>query len=126
VIVADREDIGTIRIASSILGTPGNSHSGWPSISGDGRYVAFSTVAPSLTNNNATSSRSYAVVGDVVEGIVSLASVRSGNGSPVSTGTFVNYRQVLSEDGNVVAFVPDVGDNGMGAAGWQVYARPRP
>jgi hypothetical protein len=57
---------------------------------------------------------------------VSLASVRSGNGSPVSTGTFVNYRQVLSEDGNVVAFVPDVGDNGMGAAGWQVYARPRP
>jgi Tol biopolymer transport system component len=126
VIVVDRNDVGTYRIASAISGTAGNGASGWPEMSGDGRYVAFSTIARSLTNNNATSSRSYAVVGDVVAGTVSLASLRNGDGLPVSTGTYVIDRQVLSEDGNTIAFVPDVGDTGMGSAGWQVYARPRP
>ena len=90
VIVVDRNDIGTYRIASSILDVAGNGHSGWPEISGDGRYVAFSTIARSLTNNNATSSRSYTVVGDVVEGIVTLASLRNGDQMPVSTGTYVD------------------------------------
>ena len=126
VIVVDRNDIGTYRIASSIAGVVGNSHSGWPKISGDGRYVAFSTVAPSLTSNNATSSRSYAVVGDLVAGTVTLASVRAGDGVPLSTGTFVNDSQALSEDGSTIAFVPDNSGTGLGAAGWQVYARPRP
>jgi Tol biopolymer transport system component len=126
VIVVDRNDPGSYRIASAILGTAGNGHSGWPQISGDGRYVVFSTTAPSLTNNNATPSRPYVVVGDVDEGIVTLASVRSGDGLPVSTGTFVNEGQALSEDGNTLAFVPDAGGTGMGAAGLQVYARPRP
>ena len=79
-----------------------------------------------LTNNNATSSRSYTVVGDVVAGTATLASVRSGDGLPVSTGTYVVDRQALSEDGNTLAFVPDSSGTGMGVAGLQVYARPRP
>jgi hypothetical protein len=126
VIVVDRNNIGTYRIASAIAGTAGNSHSGWPKISGDGRYVAFSTIARSLTNNNATPSRSYAVVGDVVAGTVTLASLRNGDGLPVSTGTYVVDRQALSEDGSTLAFVPDASGTGMGVAGLQVYARPRP
>ncbi len=126
VIVVDRNIVGTYRIASSILGVAGNSHSGWPQISGDGRYVAFSTIARSLTNNLATSSRSYTVVGDLVAGTVTLASLRNGDQMPVSTGTFVNDRQALSEDGSTLAFVPDDSGTGMGVAGLQVYARPRP
>jgi Tol biopolymer transport system component len=126
VIVVDRADPGTYRIASGIQGTAGNGHSGWPEISGDGRYVVFSTTAPSLTNNNGTPSRPYVVVADVDEGSVTLVSVRSGDGLPLSTGTFVNDSQALSEDGTTIAFVPDNSGTGLGAAGWQVYARSRP
>jgi len=125
VVVRDRNVNGVIDIASMNSGIPGDANSGWPKMSGDGRYVAFSTIAPSLTNNLATPSRPHVVVADVVEDIVTIASTRS-DGDPVWAGTFVNGQHALSEDGTTIAFVPDTQDMGMGMFGAQVFATPRP
>jgi Tol biopolymer transport system component len=55
VFVHDRQTGQTSRVSVASDGTEGNSHSGWPSISADGRTVAFeswaSTLVPGDTNN---------------------------------------------------------------------------
>jgi Tol biopolymer transport system component len=48
VFVRDRQTDTTTRVSLATDGTQGNSASGWPSISADGRYVAFQSAASNL------------------------------------------------------------------------------
>jgi Tol biopolymer transport system component len=48
VFVHDRQTRETTRISVASDGTEGNNHSWWPSISGDGRFVAFQSLASNL------------------------------------------------------------------------------
>jgi Tol biopolymer transport system component len=127
VVVVDRNNPGTLINASMILGEPGNGHSAWPEISGDGRYVLFSSAAPSLTNNLANTSQPYLVVRDIPENYATIASLKP-NGTEISTGTFVNDEHALSEDGKTIAFVAnyDVMNGSQPQFGNQVFAAPRP
>jgi Tol biopolymer transport system component len=127
VVVVDRNNPGTLINASMILGEPGNGHSAWPEISGDGRYVLFSSAAPSLTNNLANASQPYLVVRDIVENLTTVAS-RHADGTEVPTGTSVNEEHVLSEDGTTLAFVAnyDLMNASSPQFGNQVFAARRP
>jgi Tol biopolymer transport system component len=124
VIVADR-NLQTYVVASTNLGVVGDGHSAYPEISDDGRYVAFSTLAPSLTNNLATGSRPYLVVRDLVEENTSIASLRA-DGTEAWTDTGLNDQHALSEDGTTVAFVGDYNVVSTGQFGYQVFAVARP
>lgn len=123
VVVQDR-DSSARYIASATLGVPGDGGSVWPRISGDGRYVAFSTHAPSLTNNLATPSEAYVVIGDILESNLTIAS-RRPNGAEVSAGVFANSGHALSADGATLAFTADYNAVIGGALGNQVFATPR-
>jgi Tol biopolymer transport system component len=124
VLVADRIAHSYV-VASMNLGTLGNGNSGYPEISGDGRYVMFSSIAPSLTNNQATAFAPLVVVRDLVEENTSVASLRS-NGTEASAGTFVNDQHAMSEDGATIAFVSDYNVMAGQQFGYQVFAAPRP
>jgi Tol biopolymer transport system component len=124
VLVADRNAHSYV-VASRDLAALGDGRSAYPQLSGDGRYVMFSTLAPSLTGGLGASSRPYAVVRDLVAETISVASVRS-DGTGVETGTFVNDQHALSEDGSTLAFVADYNVLATGMFGYQVFAAPRP
>jgi Tol biopolymer transport system component len=127
VVVLDRNNPATLINASVNLGAPGNGRSAWPEISGDGRYVLFSSEAPSLTNNLATIFETYLVVGDVVEHVTRVAS-RRANGSEVPTGNSVSEDHALSKDGSTIAFAAnyDLVNGSAPQFGKQVFASQRP
>lgn len=52
IFVFERSTLSTSRISVSSMGTEGNGDSERPSISGDGRYVAFQSVASNLVAND--------------------------------------------------------------------------
>ena len=79
-----------------------NSESFEPTLSGDGRIVAFSTGASNLTAGVSGTSTINVVRRDLTAGtntLVSLGSVGSGAGSGVG-----GSKPSLSEDGNRLAF----------------------
>jgi len=53
VYVHDLQTKQTSRVSVSSAGAQGNGYSGWPSISGDGRYVAFASEATTLAPGSA-------------------------------------------------------------------------
>lgn len=89
----------TIRVSVSDSGEPGNDHSGHPSISADGRYVAFESLADNLVADD-RNRVSDVFVRDVVAGTTALASVtasgRRGNGA--------SSAPEISNDGRIVVF----------------------
>jgi len=112
-------------VASSHLGVVGDGSSAFPEISGDGRYVMFSTAARNIINDPALPNQIYLVVHDLVGNNNSIASVRS-DGSAVWTGTGLNDQHALSEDGTTLAFVVDYPVISTGNFGYQVFAAPHP
>ena len=117
VMVADRLNPGTATIVSTSTNGAADGDSSWPHISGDGRYVLFSTYARNLTERP-NSSAPYLVLRDLVGG-VSTPAGHSVNGAiqPLSTsgGFDGGATHAISRDASTIAFVP----------GDQVYAEPR-
>jgi Tol biopolymer transport system component len=94
---------GTItRVSVSSNGTEANGLSGSPSISSDGRYVAFSSSATNLVPGNPFG-YTNAYVHDMVTGATTRMSVDS-NGSP---GNVDSYSAAISSDGRYVLFSSD-------------------
>jgi hypothetical protein len=124
VVVVNRNFPGEYKLASSIQGIPGNGHSGWPEISGDGRFVVFSTIAPSLTNGLGSLGHPYTVVADIQEDYLYVASI-GVNGDEVQAGTFPNENHAISEDGRRIAFVADYNFVVGGGFGNQVFTLNR-
>jgi Tol biopolymer transport system component len=99
VFVRDRVAGTTSRVSVSSTGKQANGGSGAPSVSGDGRYVAFSSVASNLVPGDPHRDLDV-FVRDRVAGTTSRVSVSS-------TGTEANgesRRPSVSADGRYVAF----------------------
>jgi Tol biopolymer transport system component len=102
IVVRDRQD-GTERILSiGVTGAPANGASRTPSISGDGRLVAFSSAATNLlagADPNGASPDIYTA--DVASGIVHRISAPTG---PVSVPLGSSVSPTVSATGRFVAF----------------------
>jgi len=89
----------TIRVSVDTTGNEGSQQSAEPSISGDGRYIVFSSTADNLVPGD-TNNTSDVFVHDVVTGVTSRVSVdilgNEGNRSSDSAD--------ISVDGNFIAF----------------------
>ena len=101
VFVHDRKAGRTARVSVSSAGTEGDSASGGPVISSDGRYVAFDSSATNLAPTDANGHAPDVFIHDLRSGETTLVSVDSagvqGNDSSASPA--------MSSDGRYVAFV---------------------
>jgi Tol biopolymer transport system component len=99
VFVYDRVNGTQELISISTGGTSGNNQSGWPHLSGDGRFVCFDSYASNLFNGD-TNGGSDALVRDRLTGITELASVNS-LGIQANAGSGNTH---ISPDGQFVLF----------------------
>lgn len=90
----------TSLVSSTATGTQGNGGSGGPSISADGRYVAFESGATNLTSTPDTNGLTDIYVKDTLTGTVARASLTSTNGEPNNESTYPS----ISGDGRFVVF----------------------
>jgi Tol biopolymer transport system component len=102
VFVHDRNTGQTVRVSVDSSGNQGSGRSDWPSISGDGRYVAFSSLAPDLVPGD-TNDRSDIFLHDLETGETSRVSVDSG-GNQLPSLSSGWYTHAVSFDGRYVAF----------------------
>lgn len=100
IFVRDRLLGTTERISVALGGGPGNGGSRWPSLSGDGRYVAFESAASDLVVGDDNGSIDV-FVRDRLAGTTTLVSVTAA-GLPADNGGF---EPQLSADGRWVAFL---------------------
>jgi Tol biopolymer transport system component len=99
VFVRDRRNHSTALVSVGLTGTPGDQDSLGPSISADGRYVAFYSFASNLVG--ADKNTSYDVfVRDLLTHATSLASMDNGG----AQGNADSGSASLSADGRYVAF----------------------
>ena len=97
--VHDRQTATTTRVSVTSGGAEGQDSSYAPTLSGDGRFVAFTSRAPNLVSGDINSA------GDVVwrdqqGGTMSLVSIATGR----AQGNGDSYIGSISADGRVVAF----------------------
>lgn len=95
---AQDPDAGVERISVGAGGVQANSESYEPSVSGDGRVIAFSSGASNLTAGVSGTSTINVYRRDVVAGTNTLV---TANGAGTGVG---GARPMLSEDGNRLAF----------------------
>lgn len=91
---------GVTVLVSVSDGEPGNDYSVEPTISADGRYVAFTTWATNLTDSDTNGSELDVVVKDMETGTISLVSVDSRERQKRRNSFF----PVISGDGRHVSF----------------------
>jgi Tol biopolymer transport system component len=102
VFVHDRISGNTSRISVATAGTQGNNHSQNPSISRDGRYVAFQSDASNLVTSD-TNTAPDIFVHDQTTGETTRISVASSG----AQGSSSSNRPSISGDGQYVAFQSD-------------------
>jgi len=103
VFVHDRQTGTTVRASLSNGGQEGNGGSQLPSISANGRFVAFTSVATNLVAGDANGSED-AFVRDLVAGTTERVSVATG-GAEADAGTFSLLNPpMVSADGRRVVF----------------------
>lgn len=100
VFLRDLESMRTDQVSRDSLGTQGNGPSYYPSLSWDGRLVAFYSLASNLVPADLNSA-SDAFVVDRTTGTVTRASVDT-SGSEGNDGSY--YRPFISSDGQSLAF----------------------
>ena len=99
IFVHDRQTGVTTRVSVDSSGSQGNSPSNYPSISGDGRYVALMSWASNLVPGDPNGAQDV-LVHDRQTGATERASVDSSG----SQGDFDTIRGSISGDGRYVAF----------------------
>ena len=102
VFVHDRSTGDTTRVSVDSSATQGNDHSHEPSISADGRYVAFSSMASNLVTGD-TNGATDIFVHDRTTGTTTRVSVDSS----ATQGNDHSYEPSISADGRYVAFWSD-------------------
>jgi Tol biopolymer transport system component len=125
VFLRDRLMGTTELISADANGFQGNAGSAAPSISADGRFVAFSTSATNLiVGGDHNSSASDVLVRDRQNGTIELVSVASG-GTQANSGSVSSTRS-LSADGRYVQFWTNATNLVAGSpAGGQMFLRDR-
>ncbi len=122
VFVTDRQTGQTTLVSMGLLGIQGNSESVEPSISADGRYVAFESYA-----SNLISADSNGAVDIFVRDLISGTTTRVSVGVNSSQADRDSYAPSISADGRYVAFT-SLATTLMsgGSNGWvHVYIRDR-
>lgn len=99
VFVRDRQTGTTTRVSMSSSGAQGNGASDQPSISADGRYVAFRSAATNLVTGD-TNAKTDIFVKDLQTGTLTRASVSSSGAQSNNTSD----SPAISGDGRYVAF----------------------
>jgi Tol biopolymer transport system component len=99
IFVRDRQDGITLRVSVASNGAQANSHSYDPSISADGRFIAFGSVASNLVTGD-TNGVPDIFVRDRQDGITTRVSVAS-NGAQANIDS---YNPSISADGRYIAF----------------------
>ncbi len=99
VFVHDRQNASTVRASVSWLGGAASGHSVSPKLSLDGRYLAFSSIAPDLIAFDSNDSADV-FVRDLQSGVTERVSL-DFNGLE---GTGHSWLPSISDDGRVVAF----------------------
>lgn len=89
----------TTRVSVSSEGTEGDSFSGYPSVSGDGRYVAFHSDATNLVEGD-----SNGVIDTFVHDRVGRRTSRVSVSGAGGEGRLDSWNASISADGRVVAF----------------------
>jgi Tol biopolymer transport system component len=105
VFVHDRQTGVTTLVSVSSIGTQGNSASRYPSISADGRYVAFNSDASNLVAGD-TNNKGDIFVHDRQTGVTTRVSVDSA-GTQATGGNAGGGSPSISSDGRYVAFDSD-------------------
>jgi len=106
------------RNGTAALSTGGNGGSTAPSISGDGRFVAFvSNATDLLPAGSPTVTGQQIYVHDRQLGVTSLVS-RNNSGAPATAGS-INISPSVNGNGRFIAFISDA--TNLGATGTQVY-----
>jgi hypothetical protein len=118
-------------VSVSLTGGPANGASGSPSLSGDGRYVAFASLATNLTVDAVPPGKKQIYVRDMLLGVTTLVSRSSGASGLI--GDEDSSVPKISNDGVYVAFqslsnlldgVPAGGDdNDTGPNSADIYRR---
>ena len=99
VFVYDRQTGATMRVSVGAGGNQANAASSAPSVSADGRYVAFASLASNLVPGD-TNSASDVFVRDRQTGVTTRASVNDSG----LQGNNSSWEPSLSADGRYVAF----------------------
>jgi Tol biopolymer transport system component len=99
VFLHDRQTGLTTRISVDSAAVQGNGNSDWPSISADGRFVAFYSSASNLVASD-TNASSDVFVHDLQTGATTRVSVDSSG----IQGNWNSYFPAISSDGRCVAF----------------------
>ncbi|MEQ1935102.1 MAG: hypothetical protein ABL962_14680, partial [Fimbriimonadaceae bacterium] len=102
IFVRDRQTAQTIRVSVSSGGVQANNNSTFPSISRDGRYIAFTSNATNLVAND-TNNATDCFVYDMVTAETTLVS-RNSSGTQ---GNLHSNNAHLSADGNFCTFSSD-------------------
>ena len=100
VFLRDTQTGTTIRASTDSSGVEGDSDSGSPSISADGRYVAFESLATNLVSDDTNGHRDV-FVKDTLTGTTTRVSTNASG----SQGDSVSQTPSISADGRYVAFV---------------------
>ena len=100
VFVHDRQDGSTTRVSVATDGTEGNGASQNPAVSGDGRWVTFSTTATNL-GPGAAGTKSRVLLHDRETGATTEVSVRPDG----TSGTDDSTLPKISADGRYVSFI---------------------
>ena len=100
IFVHDRALAETSRVSVASDGTEANQGSYWPSISSDGRYVAFQSNASNLVPDDTNNTRDVFVHDRVTGGTTCVSRASDG-----TQGTNISYQPIISADGRYVAFL---------------------
>ena len=107
VYVRDMISRSTVLVSVDVLGGEPNGSSITPSISGDGRYVAFSSFASGLVAVPDLNGVADVFIRDLLLGTTTLVSVNSGGANPANGAS---TEPVVSADGRFVAFTSTATD----------------
>ena len=103
VFVRDLQTSTTTRVSLNAAGVQGNKESSWPSISADGRFVAFLSIATNLVPGGA-SGLGDVFIRDRQNGTTMLVSAHcTGGGIPHAANSY-SLAPAISADGRFVAF----------------------
>ena len=98
--VRDLQTGTTTLVSANLAGTDsGNGNSSLPTISGDGRYVAFQSTATNLVASGPTDGRSHIYVRDLATGATTLVGLDSAG------GLLQGQNAAISQDGTAVVFL---------------------